>query len=292
MTMSAMTAAPPVSRLALPDGRTLAFRGYGHEGGVPVLFVPGAASGSLMRFGEELLDGRGLQLLSVDRPGLGGSDADRDKSLVSVGDDLRRLTATLGGPVPVVANSQGAPFALAAALAGAVSRLVLVSPVDEVAHPPTTALLPEPVRELVAAVAASPDEAVARFAEFSAESLFDFVLGDHPSSDTAVFGDPDFRALFRAALDEGFRRGPDGYARDTVLAMLPWRLDLDAIDVPVTVLFGADDASHSPDLGAILAARIPTAERIVVPGVGGSLLWARPEPVLDAALGRLTLPLA
>jgi pimeloyl-ACP methyl ester carboxylesterase len=178
--------------------------------------VPGAASGSLMRFGEELLDGRDLRLLSVDRPGLGSSDADEGKTLASVGDDLHRLAATLGGPVPVVANSQGAPFALAV---------------------------------------------------------------------TAVFGDKGFRALLRAVLDDGFRQGPDGYARDTALAMLPWGLDLDALNVPVTVLFGADDTSHSPDLGATLAARIPTAERIVVPGVGGSLLWARPELVLDAALG-------
>jgi len=188
--------------------------------------------------------------------------------------------------VPVVANSQGAPFALAAALAGAASRIVLVSPVDEVAHPAATALLPEPVRALVGAVAADPEEAAARFAAFSAESLFEFVLGDHRPSDAAVFGDPDFRALFRAALDEGFRQGPGGYARDTVLAMLPWRLDLDAIDVPVTVAFGTDDTSHSADLGVTLAARLPEAERIVVPGVGGSLLWAHPGLALDAALGR------
>jgi pimeloyl-ACP methyl ester carboxylesterase len=161
-------AAPPVRRLALPDGRALAHRAYGREGGAPVLFVPGAASGSLMRFGEGLLARRGLQLLSVDRPGLGSSDADHTKSLAGVGDDLRRLAATLGGPVPVVANSQGAPFALAAALAGAASRLVLVSPVDEVAHPATTALLPEPVRELVASVAMDPAQAAARFAGFSA----------------------------------------------------------------------------------------------------------------------------
>ena len=281
-----MTSAPPVRRLVLPDGRTLAHRAYGPQDGAPLLFVPGAASGSRMRFGEELLKGRGLQLLSVDRPGLGFSDADGDKSLPSVGDDLRWLSTALGGPVPVVANSQGAPFALAAALAGAASRIVLVSPVDEVAHPATTALLPEPVRALVGAVAADPEEAAARFAAFSAESLFEFVLGDHRPSDAAVFGDPDFRALFRAALDEGFRQGPGGYARDTVLAMLPWRLDLDAIDVPVTVAFGTDDTSHSADLGVTLAARLPAAERIVVPGVGGSLLWAHPGLALDAALGR------
>jgi pimeloyl-ACP methyl ester carboxylesterase len=136
--------------------------------------------------------------------------------------------------------------------------------------------------------AADPEEAAARFAGFSAESFFDFVLGDHPGSDAAVFGDVGFRALFRAALDEGFRRGSGGYAHDTVLAMQPWRLDLDAIDVPVTILFGADDATHSPDLGATLAARITAAERIVVPGVGGSLLWARPELVLDAAFAEPT----
>jgi pimeloyl-ACP methyl ester carboxylesterase len=285
-------AAPPVRRLALADGRTLAHRAYGPAGGAPLVFVPGAASGSLMRFGEELLDGRGLRLLGVDRPGLGSSDADEGKTLASVGDDLHRLAATLGGPVPVVANSQGAPFALAAALAGAASRLVLVSPVDEVAHPATTALLPEALRELVAAVAADPDDAAARFAGFSPESFLEFVLDGHPPSDAAVFGDTGFRALLRAALDDGFRQGPDGYARDTVLAMQPWGLDLDALDVPVTVLFGADDTSHSPDLGATLAARIPTAERIVVPGVGGSLLWARPELVLDAALGKPLLPIA
>ena len=255
-----------------------------------MLFVPGAASGSRMHFGVELLDGRGLRLLSVDRPGLGRSDPHAGKTLTTVGDDLRRLTATLGGPVPVVTNSQGAPFALAAALAGAASRLVLVSPVDEVAHPTTTALLPRPVRELVAAVATAPEQAAAHFTGFSAASFFDFVLGDPSPSDAPVFGDPGFRGLLRAVLDEGFRQGPAGYARDTVLAMLPWQLDLGAIDVPVAVLFGRDDTSHSPDLGATLTRRIPTAERLVVPGVGGSLLWARPDLVLDAACAGHPVP--
>jgi hypothetical protein len=69
--------------------------------------------------------------------------------------------------------------------------------------------------------------------------------------------------------------------------MLACRLALAAIDVPVTVLFGADDETRSPDLGATPTSRIPTAERIVVPGLGGSsLLWARPELVLDAACAR------
>jgi pimeloyl-ACP methyl ester carboxylesterase len=174
---------PPLARLVLPAGRSLAFRTYGPPDGVPLLFVPGAAAESTMRFGEALLDGRGLRLVSVDRPGLGGSDPDPAKSLASVGDDLGRLAAHLGGPVPVVANSQGAPFALAAALAGAASRLVLVSPADDVAHPAVTAQLPGPVRTLVASVAADPVNAEARFADFTAERFFDFVLSTYPTSD-------------------------------------------------------------------------------------------------------------
>lgn len=274
---------PPAARFALPDGRGLAVRSYGPADGAPVLFVPGAASGSIMRFGEALLDDHGTRLVSVDRPGLGGSDPDPAKSLVSVGADLARLATHLGGPLPVVASSQGAPFALAAALAGAASRLVLASPSDEVAHPPVTAQLPGPVRALVAEVAADPAAAEARFAAFSAESFFDFVLAAYPASDAPAFDDPALRRLLRATLDAGFGQGSGGYARDTVLAMRPWGLDLGAVDVPVTLLVGADDTAHSPDRGATLTARIPTAERVVVPGVGRSLLWARPDLVLAAA---------
>ena len=69
--------------------------------------------------------------------------------------------------------------------------------------------------------------------------------------------------------------------------MLACRLALAAIDVPVTVVFGADDETRSPDLGATLTSQIPTAERIVVPGLGGSsLLWARPDLVLGAECAR------
>ena len=106
-----MIAAPPVRHLDLADGRTLAHRAYGPAGGAPLLFVPGAASGSLMRFGEELLDGRDLRLLSVDRPGLGSSDADKVKTPASVGDDLRQLAAVAADPDDAAARFAG--FSLA-----------------------------------------------------------------------------------------------------------------------------------------------------------------------------------
>lgn len=122
------------------------------------------------------------------------------------------------------------------------------------------------------------------FASFTASSFFEMVLGDPAGVDVPVYGDASFRARFRAATEAGFSQGSLGYAQDTVLAMSRWNIDLSALRVPVDVLFGAEDTVHSPDRGATLASRFPRATRRVVPGIGGSLLWGRPEFALDLCL--------
>jgi pimeloyl-ACP methyl ester carboxylesterase len=275
-----------MTTIDLRDGRQLAYRAYGPAGGTPVLFIPGAGSGRLMRFGDDaLLQRRNVRLISVDRPGLGGSTADPAKTFASVAHDLGELVRdVVGGPVSVIANSQGAPFALALAATSWARGLLLVSPIDDVAYPPVTALLPAPYREMVAAVAEDPDALAADLSGYTAEALYTMVMSDPPECDAAVYGHPDFQSLFRTALQDAFAGGAAGYARDTVLAMTAWPAELFDPAVDVRILFGGDDAVHSPDLGAQLTNRIRGARREVVAGAGGALLWARPELVLDTAL--------
>ncbi|MEB4616500.1 alpha/beta fold hydrolase [Leucobacter sp. M11] len=272
-------------RLALPDGRVLASAEFGPADGRPVLFVPGAASGRLMSFGPELLADAGVRLVSVDRPGLGASSPHPGHSLGSVADDLAALARELSDePIPVVANSQGAPFALALATRWPLARLVLAAPADEVALPATRAQLPEDFRELIDRVAADPLGSEALFSGFTAGGFCDFVLGQVAPEDAAVYEDPDFRAGFLAVVQDALRAGGAGYARNTVLAMSPWRLPLADLELPVELWFGAADTGHSPDLGETLASRIPGASRRIVSGSGGALLWHRPELILGAAL--------
>src|SRR5690606_13334769 len=85
------TAPAATGSLPLPDGRTLAYAEYGDPDGAPVLFVPGAASGRRMSFGGPLPHRRRIRLISIDRPGLGASTPDPEKTLRSVGADLTRL---------------------------------------------------------------------------------------------------------------------------------------------------------------------------------------------------------
>jgi pimeloyl-ACP methyl ester carboxylesterase len=269
-------------RVSLPDGRTLGYAAYGPPDGTPVVFLPGAGCGRLMTFGEERLQDRHIRLISVDRPGLGLSDPDPDKSFTSTAADVARLIDELvGHPVPVVANSQGAPFGLAVGATGAVTGLVLASPIDDMAHPPIRALLPADYRATIDAVAGDPDRTLATLSSTTPDELLDMVLRRYPPSDAQVYGDPAFRARYAAALSDGFRSGADGYARDTVLAMTAWPDELFSATVPVTLLMGRDDDAHSPDRGVTLARRLG-ATCIGVDGVGGSLLWARPDLVLDA----------
>ncbi|WP_454793185.1 alpha/beta fold hydrolase [Mycolicibacterium lutetiense] len=270
-----------------PDGRRIAYAEYGPADGTPVLLIPGAGCGRLMTFGHTAaLDDRGIRLISVDRPGLGASTPHPSKTLDSVAADLAAvIDAVVGHPIPVVANSQGAPFGLAVATTGRASRLLMVSPIDDVGYPPITAMLPDSHRSMVADVLADPDAAQRKLSTYTADTLFDMVMNNHPASDDLVYEQSEFRTMLRAVLADGFASGGAGYARDTVLATSAWPLRLFGPGVRTTLLFGKDDHAHSPDLGATLTNRIRGSRRIVIDGVGGSLLWARPDVVFDEVQG-------
>jgi pimeloyl-ACP methyl ester carboxylesterase/predicted N-acetyltransferase YhbS len=279
--------APERHAVTLPDGRVLTGRTRGPADGRPVLLVAGAATGSAMGFGDDLLGPRGVRLVTVDRPGMGGSTPDPARTAASTARDYAAFAAAVGhpAPLPVVASSQGALFGLALAAAGAASRLVLVSPADEVAHPAVAPLLPPHARELAGLVLADPEAARTVLGRLGPAAMEAMVLDAAAAVDRVVYERPAFRARWRAALAEGFAGEGAAYVQDTILAMRPWRVDLSAVAVPTTVLVGEHDRGHSPDRARTLTARVPGAERRVVPGAGGSLLWERPDLVLDAASG-------
>ncbi|WP_017597303.1 alpha/beta fold hydrolase [Nocardiopsis lucentensis] len=282
-----VTAPERLGETVLTDGRTLAWAEWGPRDGVPVLLVPGAATSRLLGIGAGAAEALGVRLVCVDRPGLGASSPAPGRTFADFADDVADLARRRGlGRVPVVGNSQGAPFALACTIAGATGPAALVSAADEVAHPAFADVLPDDLRSLVERVAADPRGAEELFRGLGPEAMWSMVAGGAPESDLAVYRSPAFEAAYLAALGEGFARGGDGYARDTVLAMGRWPFDLAAVTAPVDLWYGAQDTVHSPDNGATLASRIPGAERHVVPGVGGAVLWTHAERILSVLLER------
>ncbi|GAA1788200.1 hypothetical protein GCM10009768_16550 [Leucobacter iarius] len=281
---------PTLLSVRTPDGRVLAGASFGPADGEPVLFIAGAATGRSMAFGEDLLEALGVRLLTMDRPGMGASDADTGRTLASTVDDYREfVSAALGNAdarVPVVANSQGGVFGLGAAAAGWATRLVLVSPADELAHPAIRAMLPAEATGLADLAQQDPAAAAEVLAGFDAEAMEQMVLSGSGPEDRAFYAAPAFLERYRSALAEGFANEGAGYIRDTLIAMRAWNLPFDRIRVPVSVLFGAKDLTHSPDHGEVLASRIPGARRIVFADAGGAFLWTHARAALEAVLDR------
>ncbi|MEU2129180.1 alpha/beta hydrolase [Streptomyces sp. NPDC018352] len=275
----------------LPGGRLLGWAEWGPGDGVPVLFSPGAATSRHLGFGADVLDGLGVRLISVDRPGLGVSSPAPGRTFGDFADDIRAFTGLrgLGRPL-MVGNSQGAPFALTCAAAGVVRALAVVSGADEVAEPGFADALLEELRGLVGLAVSDPAAAEQVFAGFTPQGMWDMVMSHSPECDLDVYRQPAFAAAYRRALDEAFTQGAAGYARDTVLAMGRWGIGLSDISVPVDLWYGEKDTGHSPDQGVRLASRIPGAVRHLVPEAGGAVLWTHAGQVLSTLLGRGATP--
>lgn len=278
---------PPERRGETPlaDGRVLAWSEWGPTEGAPVLFSPGAGTSSSLGFAPHALAPLGVRLIAIDRPGLGRSTPRPDRELLDFAADVAALARARGLDAPaIVGFSQGAPFALACAAAGVVAAAAIVAGSDELGSPALRGALAPGLGEVVDLAARDPAAAATTFAAMTPETMRAMILASSHDVDLAVYQAPAFAAAFARALDEGFAQGPDGYARDTVLAMRPWTFDVAAIRCPVRLWYGLHDTSpvHSPDLGATLARRIPGATRTVLPGAGGALLWTHGAHVLAA----------
>lgn len=110
--------------LPLADGRTLGYARYGAEGARPVLYFHGTPSSRLEPqilavYGtpvEVLLQRFGLQLIAVDRPGIGASLFHAARTLMSFADDVQALLQALHiQHCPVLCWSGGGPYTLAMA---------------------------------------------------------------------------------------------------------------------------------------------------------------------------------
>lgn len=260
--------------------------GTPHE--APVLFCTGAGMTSSFGFGADAIRELGVRLICIDRPGLGSSAPDPDKSFESYARDVEAVLRSEGlTRPPVIGLSQGAPFAVALAGANLVSAVAIVSGQDELAYPPTRQMLHPNVAAMVTAIEADRAGFEASFSSrVDAEGLWALILGMSAPEDRAFYDEPAFSAAYRQSLAEGFAQGPGGYVRDLTLAMSRWPTQPESITVPVRLWYGKRDTSpvHSPDFGATLSSRFPNATLHALPDEGGSLLWTRSRDILRELL--------
>src|SRR5262245_23933202 len=110
--------------LRLPDGRRLAWAEWGRPDGPPVLLLHSSPGSRLLDPDPAATAAAGVRLLTVDRPGFGGSEPNPDPTFAGFAADLATLAAELDlRDLALMGWSGGGQYALAAATGALSGRL-------------------------------------------------------------------------------------------------------------------------------------------------------------------------
>ena len=261
-----------MSRLQLPDGRTLEYED-GDPSGAPVLLFHGAPGSRLFRPRAAETGAAGVRLVTFDRPGYGMSDPVESPTLMGVAGDARDLMESLGiARFSIVAWSGGGPAAVATAryAADQVTSLALVSapgPLDDV--PGAWEALGDYRRPTAEMARREPDRSVRSVERHMEPFLADPIsfLGRGKGPDAPIRADAELGPMLAAQVTEALRPGPSGIAADLITMWLPWKFRLTEIAAPTTVFHGALDRHNDAD-ARTYAGQIPEARLVVWPDAG------------------------
>lgn len=263
----------------LADGRRLELSVSGPAGGVPLVFhhgTPGAATP--IRALERAAHERGLRLVTMSRPGYGGSTRLPGRRVVDVVADVTAVLETLGEARCVVAGwSGGGPHALACAarLEAAQAALIIagVAPYDADGLEWMAGMGADNVAEFGAA--SEGEHALRRFLDHAREDLKEVSVGGVIEALGSLLPDVDRAALtdefgedMAASFREGLRPGIEGWLDDDLAFTRGWGFELDEIATPVLIWQGSADLMVPFAHGRWLASRLPGASSHLEQGEG------------------------
>jgi pimeloyl-ACP methyl ester carboxylesterase len=271
--MARVTAIPRSdSVVKLHDGRMLAYAEWGVPAGRPVVLFHGTPGSRLLCPDEDATVAAGVRLITIDRPGYGGSDPDPDLSLQTWADDYAELHDMLGlPPCPIVGWSGGGPHALACAvrapaLVSSVGLAASMAPAEEMGEGwederRVADLLRVDRAAGVAAIAA-------RYEDLADDPASFFASWDDPKSpDVRLLALPDVHEAMVESVREGVRQGSVGVVADETATFGPWGFSTADVMQDVGVWLGSENQVCRSDAD-YFAATIPRATYVTFPGDG------------------------
>ncbi|WP_027329291.1 alpha/beta fold hydrolase [Marinimicrobium agarilyticum] len=264
--------------LSLPDGRVLSFRAQGDAAGYPVFYlhgIPGSKQEPFLPADTETLSG--IRLITMDRPGYGGSSPCEHYDVTTHSADLCALADHLEiGRFALFGFSGGGFYALNSAhqLGERVSRVVLVGT-------PAIPLLPDPLNEAGELTASTwqqardnpetlPDQL--RPLVSDAQGLAETLLQALSSADRELFADPHHFACHQdnmsTAVQQGAKAAAIAIARDMTLMMQPWPWDSARLPQAVHIFHGTSDGLLSTQHAQALAEAISHSQLELGEGEG------------------------
>lgn len=279
-----------------PDGRRLAYLEVGDPAGALVLHNHGGPSSRLeARLLADAAAKNNLRFVGVDRPGIGQSSPQRDRTYSGWADDLVTIADALGhDQFGVTGWSEGGPWALAAAAYIDPARLRHVSSIAPGSY---GAFGDNSAKQYLSKIDAFGGALALRFTPgfrlmyaalgLSAKRFKDSFVKQIRNSlspyDQQLLADPQIADGFGAACAECFAHGSDGLVRDAEVLYRRWAFDVSTIDRPVHLWQGLDDKLVPDPINKAVADAMPGAVWHPVDGAGHFIAIGCADEILAIA---------
>jgi pimeloyl-ACP methyl ester carboxylesterase len=249
-------------------GRRIAFDVHGDPNGPPIIYLHGVPSGRLEVhvFGlPEAAQRAGVQLVAIDRPGVGATSPGATSSFAVVSSDIAAVADSLGHErFGLVGYSGGSAFALntATVIPKRVTGLGLISGVAPgdlpdlaVGRSPEVARMfrwarsrPRRLRTALRAM---------RWATRHPDMLVRAAADGAPPPDQEVLAHPAASGHFADFLADAMQHGVNGVAADFALAAGPWGSQVTHVEPPTLIWHGEQDLNAPVEGARWLHAQIP-----------------------------------
>jgi pimeloyl-ACP methyl ester carboxylesterase len=263
--------------IKLQDERIIAFSEIGDPEGTPIFYFggfPGSSRLEASRFHEMAVTNR-YRIIGIDRPGMGLSSLDINRSILSWADDVERVADYLKiEKFSVIGHSGGGPFVAACAyvfpqrLTGA----AIVSGMAPLDNPESKIgmtrgqIISKGLIKTIPWLA--PLMMKVTLMMLKTPRMMEKAIKQLPDVDQAIFRDPEVgNALIKCSL-EAFRNGVAGPACEMKILMKPWGFDLEKIKFPITIWHGALDTQSPLSHAKIYANTIPGSQLKILENEG------------------------
>lgn len=277
----------------LSSGRKLAYAQYGDPTGRPLFFYHGWPSSRL--YGELLDDlgkRKGICVIAPDRPGIGHSDAQPDRTMLDWPPVIAELANQLGyDRFHVAGVSGGGPYALATLqeLPQRVTRAAVICGAPPLTKDGMQSLLWTYrtlffIRERIPYLLDQGLRLAARMAQQKRDGfLMKRLIGTFGAEDQRALATGENYRIITGAMREALRSGAKRLSEDGDLYFKPWGFDLTALPSMPQFHHGALDRNVPLPVVEAYIRSIPGA-KLVLHAMDGhySLPTLRVEEILDA----------
>jgi pimeloyl-ACP methyl ester carboxylesterase len=286
-----------------PDGRHLSYLEVGDLQGPLVIHNHGGPSSRLeARLLADSASKNRLRLICVDRPGMGQSTPQKERSYSGWANDLVAIADALGHhEFGVTGWSEGGPWALAA---GAYIDPARLRHVSSIAPGSYGAFGDNSAADYLSKIDALGGTLALRFKPgfrlmywtlaFTAKHFRDSFVKQIRSSlndyDQKLLLQPEVATAFGDACAECFAHGSSGLVRDAELLYRSWAFDVSTIERPVHMWQGLDDKLVPDPINKAVADAMPGAVWHPVEGAGHFVAVGSGDDIFAIAAEELGAP--